>query len=94
MARGIHNVDLIILIVYGGVLGEDGDAPLPLQVSGVHDTLHGLLVFPVDTALLQHFVHQGGLAVVNMGDDGNVANVILRYHKKLPFPRLEGRMYF
>ena len=29
------------------VFGQDGDAPLPLQVAGVHDPVDDLLVFPV-----------------------------------------------
>ena len=80
VARGIHNVDLVVFIMNGGVLGQNGNAPLPLQVPGVHDTLHGGLIFPVDTALLQHLVHQSGLAMVNVGDNGNIADLFLRYH--------------
>ena len=67
----------------GGVFGQDGDATLPLQISGVHNPLHSRLIFPVDAALLQHLVHQGGLAVVYVGDDCNVANVLLLRHKKV-----------
>ena len=64
----------------GGILGQNGDAPLPLQIAGVHDPLHGGLIFPIDAALLQHFVHQRGLAVVDMGNDGNISNFILSGH--------------
>ena len=35
--------------------------------------VHNLLVFPVDAALLEHLVHQGGLAVVHVGDNGDVS---------------------
>ena len=73
MARGVHNVDLGVAVLDGGVLGQDGDAPLPLQVVGVHDPLHRLLVLPVHAALLEHLVHQGGLAVVHVGDNGYVS---------------------
>ena len=34
------------------------------------------LVFPEYAALLEHLVHQGGLAMVNVGDDGNVADIV------------------
>ena len=77
VARGVHDVDLHALVVDGGVLGEDGDAPLPLQVVGVHDPLHGGLVLPVDAALLEHLIHQGGLAVVDVGDDGNISQLLV-----------------
>ena len=85
VARGIHNIDLIVLVMDGGILCQNGDAPLPLQVAGVHHPLHRGLIFPVDAALLQHFVHQGGLAVVDVGNDRNVSDLILRWHKLLSF---------
>ena len=73
VARGVHDVDLHAVVLHGGILGHDGDAPLPLQVVGVHHPVHHRLVLPVDARLLQHLVHQGGLAVVHMGDDGDVS---------------------
>ena len=85
VARGIHDVDFIIFIVYGSVLGQNGNAALPLQVTGVHNPLYGSLIFPIDAALLQHFVNQGGLAVVNVGDDGNISDFVLRCHKYAPY---------
>ena len=77
VARGVHHVDLHVLVADGGVLGQDGDAPLPLQVAGVHDPVHHFLVLPVDAALLEHLVHQRGLAVVNVGDDGDVSQMFI-----------------
>ena len=85
MAGGVHDVDLGVLIVDGSVFCQNGDATLPFQVAGVHDPVLGDLVFPVDAALLQHFVHKGGLAVVNVRDDGNITNISLRYHRKNSF---------
>jgi hypothetical protein len=35
------------------------------------------LVFPEDARLPEHGVHQGGLAMVHVGDDGDVANILL-----------------
>ena len=66
--------------MHGGVLGQNGDAPLPFQIAGVHDALHCGLIFTVDAALLQHFVHKGGLTVVNVGNNGNIADFVLRKH--------------
>ena len=81
MARGIHHVDLHVLILDGGVLGKDGDAALTLQVAGVHDALHHFLILAVYAALPQHLVHQGGLAVVDMGDDGDVSQKFILQSK-------------
>ena len=83
VARGVHNIDFHAVVLHGGVLGHDGDAPLPLQVVGVHDPLHGGLVLPVDAALLEHLVHQRGLAVVHVGDDGDVSQVFVLHSSLL-----------
>ena len=82
MTRSVHDVDLVVLIVDGGVLGQNGDATLPLQIAGIHDPLHGGLILPVDAALLEHFVYQGGFAMVNVGNDGNITDFVLRNHIK------------
>ncbi len=62
------------MIEDGGVFGQDGDAALALQLVGIHHPLDMGLVGAEGAALVQHGVHQRGLAVVNVGDDGDVAN--------------------
>ena len=59
-----------------GVLGHDGDAALALQVVGVHDALGDLLVVAEDVALPEHGVDQRGLAVVDVRDDRDVADIV------------------
>ena len=59
----------------GDVLGEDGDAALALLVVGVEDAVDHLLVVPEHVGGLQQPVDEGGLAVVDVGDDGDVADV-------------------
>jgi hypothetical protein len=49
---------------------------LALQVDRIHHPLGHVLVGPKDAALPEHGVHQGGLAVIDVGDDGQVANVV------------------
>ena len=65
----------VVAVVDGRVLGEDRDAALALEVVRVHDALAVLLVGAEDAALLQQGVDEGGLAVVDVGDDGDVAEV-------------------
>ena len=72
----IDNVDLDILIVYRGILCQNGDAPFPLQVVGVHHPFLNHLIFPESAALLEHLVHQSGLAMVNVGDNSHVAQIV------------------
>ena len=94
MARSVHDVDLHAVINGGAVLGQNGDAALPLDVAGVHHALGHLLIFPERAALLEHLVHEGGLAVVDVGDDGNVAQICtfhLRTPSFLPNGRVRGR---
>jgi hypothetical protein len=56
-----------------GDLGEDGDAALALEVAGIQCAFGHALVFANRAGLLQQAVDQGGLAMVDMGDDGDVA---------------------
>ena len=73
VARRVHNVDFGIFIGNGGVFGQDRNPPFPLQVAGVHHPLHYGLVVSVHAALLEHGVHQGGFAVVNVGNNGDIS---------------------
>ena len=87
MARGINDVNLYIIIMNSCIFGQNRDAPLPLDVIGVHNTLCDFLVFPEHTALFQQLVHNRCLAVVDMGDNRDISYVIsFRKHlQKHPF---------
>ena len=84
VARGVDDVDAVDLFVPGhiadgAVLGEDGDAPLALEGVGVHDqavlpALELLQLTGAEVAgLLEQLVNQGGLPMVNVSDDGDIA---------------------
>ena len=84
MARGVNEVELIDLPVPGLVVelhrpGLDGNAPLPLQVHVVQQ-----LVFHLPLAhrfaFFQQAVRQSGLAVVNVRNDGKIADIGLLCH--------------
>ena len=47
---------------------------LPLERVRVHDPLFDLLVGAERPGLPEHLVHQGGLAVVDVGDDGEITD--------------------
>ena len=80
MARGVDEVEFVGLAVLGGVVhghgaGLDGDAALTFDVHVVEDlVLHGALVHALGQ--LQDAVRQGGLAVVDVGDDAEVADIV------------------
>ena len=77
VAGGVDDVDpgLAGLAVpqHRGALGQDGDAALALLVVGVHGALGVRLVGAEDAGLGEQLVDQRGLAVVDVGDDGDVA---------------------
>jgi hypothetical protein len=60
--------------VNGGVFGPDGDDFFFFKVHGVHGAFGDDLIFPEGSAGTQQFVHEGGLSVVNVGDDGDIAD--------------------
>ena len=61
------------VVVDGGVLRQDRDAALALELVRVHHALGDPLVGAEDAALVQQRVDQRRLAVVDVGDDGDVA---------------------
>ena len=91
VARGVHDVDRVAFPVDRGVLGLDGDAFLAFEVHRVHGPLGDGLVFTVGAAGLEQLVHERGFAVVNVGDDGEVAD--LEGHVALWDSEWRGRGY-
>ena len=84
VAGRVHDVDLDVVVENGRVLGQNGDAALALQFVGVHHALDVGLVGAEGAALVQHGVHQRGLAVVHVRDDGDVAKTLAQNLTVLP----------
>jgi hypothetical protein len=76
MTRRVDDVDLDPSIANRGRLGEDGDALLPLEVVGVHDQFADLFVRSEDVRLLEQGIDQRRLAMVDVGDDGDISQVV------------------
>ena len=75
VAGRVDDVDAGVLPDQRGGLGQDGDAALALQVVGIERALGHPLVLAERAGLLQQTVDQGGLAVVDVGDNGDIAQV-------------------
>ena len=73
VTRGIDDVDQEVFVVDRGVLREDGDAALALEVGVVHHPIGHLLIGTKGAALPQQRVDEGRLAMVDVRDDGDVA---------------------
>ena len=78
VAGRVHQVEDVVFAVVGPVvqphgLGLDGDAPLALQVHGIENLL---LHLPrgQPSGFLDQAIRQGRFAVVDVGDDGEVAD--------------------
>jgi hypothetical protein len=69
----VDDVDAVALPGNGGVLGQDGDAAFLFLVIGVHHALGEHRAFGQGAGLLQELVDEGGLAMVDVGDDGDIA---------------------
>jgi hypothetical protein len=74
VAWGVNDVDVRAFPAHGAVLGQDGDATLAFDGVVVHHRVHDLLVLGEGARLAQQLVHHGRLAMVNVGDDRNIAD--------------------
>ena len=86
VAGGIDDIDLHAVPDDGGVLCKDGDAAFPFEIAGVHDALPDDLILMIGIALLEHLIDQRGLAVVDVRDDRNIAEVFSDQNKQPVFP--------
>ena len=81
VAGRVDQVDLDFAVLDRNVLGEDRDATLTLQVVGVQDTLALELRGPVLAGVAEHGVDQGSLAMVDVGNNGYVTDIIASVHR-------------
>ena len=72
----VDDVDLRVAELDRRVLGEDRDPLLALEVGRVHDPLADVLVLPERAGLPEHRVDERRLAVVDVRDDRDVAEVV------------------
>ena len=77
MAGGVDDVELVVTPPDGRLLGEDRDATLALLVVGVHDPIDLLTTCRSGSGGTQHGIDQGGFPVVNVGDNGEIAQLWL-----------------
>src|SRR5258708_2084645 len=75
VTRRVHDVDLGALPPDGRVLREDGDPALTLQWIGIHHALGDDLILAEGARLAEHLVHERGLAVIDVRNDGDVPNL-------------------
>ena len=84
MTRGIDEVQLVVLTVLGRIgqvhgPGFDGDAVLLFQFHIIQQLVSHLALTD-GIALFQQAIRQGGLAVVDVGNDGKITDMRLIEH--------------
>ena len=72
----VDDVDLHVTQPDGRVLGQDRDALLALEIGRVEDALADVLVLAERAGLPEHRVDERRLAMVDVGDDRDVAEVV------------------
>ncbi len=77
MPGRVDDIDLDAIIGDGGVLREDRNSAFPFEIVGVQNQLSGGVRIPENVGLLEQPIDQGCLAMVDVGDDGDIANVRL-----------------
>ena len=77
MSRGVNDIDPIIVPSDRSIFGQNGNATLTFLIIGIHDPLSARIFAIQGAGLLQQAVDQRGFAVVNVGDNGDVAK---RFH--------------
>ena len=78
MARRVDNIDARLVPNHRGRFGENGDAALFFQIAAIHQPFIDRLIVAKQAGLLQNRVNERGFAVVNMGDNGNIAKIFCR----------------
>ena len=80
MSRRIHNIDLDIVVENRSILRKNCNSPLALDIPRVHHALIDLLIRAKNVTLTQHCIDQGRLTVIDMCNNGNVAQLFIRRH--------------
>jgi hypothetical protein len=71
-------MDIVKVVIYAR--GLDGDATFLLVLPGIRDSRFSGLRSGDDAGLGDEGIGQGRLAVIDVGDDGHVADVVLLVH--------------
>ena len=80
VAGRVDDVELDLAVAHRGVLGEDRDPLLALEVHRVHHPLGDVGALAKGARLPQHRVDKRRLAVIDVGDDGDVSQVVSKGH--------------
>jgi hypothetical protein len=73
VSGSVNDVDCEVVPLDSSILREDGDSLFAFEVARVHYPVGKFFVSGKRASLTEHFVHQSGFSVVNVGNDGDVS---------------------
>ena len=82
MARGIENINFSAVVHYSRVLCQNSNAAFTFQCVRVHNAFFNMFISPENAALFKHGIYKGCFAVVNVGNNCNITQIV-SYHKSL-----------
>ena len=91
VAGGVDDIDAVTVPVDRGILRQDGDTAFLFLIVAVHHPLGGDRAFAEGTRLLQQAIDESGLAVIDVCDDGDIAEVFNGHSEVLPGNGICGR---
>ena len=74
VSRCVNNIDMHAFVLNRTILCQNGNAALFFQIIIIHYALGNMLVRSKSGGLSQQLIHEGGFAVVNVGDNGDVTD--------------------
>ena len=77
VAGRVDDIDAGVLPGDRGRLGHDRDAALFFEIVGIHHAFGDALILAERARLLEQTIDEGRLAVVDVGDDGDIAQLHL-----------------
>ena len=80
MAGRVQNIDLGAIVHHCRIFRQNGDTAFPFQIVRIHHAFRHLFIGAENMALLQHSIYQCGFAMIDMGDDRNIANIISNHY--------------
>jgi len=81
VARGVHDVDAQVAARYRSTFSQNGNTAFFFQIALIHNAGIDVLVGAESATLLQHLVDQSGFAMIHVGNNGNITDIL---HGKRP----------
>ena len=87
----VDDVDPVVFPAGGNGRRGDGDAAFTLEIHGIHDAFRYGFALAKGPRLTQEAVDKGRLAVIDVGDDGDIAEVFNGHREGLPGDGIYGK---